>query len=53
VAAVDFGKGLKSMWDWQRGDVVAMYCANSIDTGVVTWGAQWAGGVVSPANPSA
>lgn len=51
-AAIDFGKGLKSMWDWQRGDVVALYTPNSVDTGAVTWGVHWAGGVVSPANPS-
>ncbi|KAB5580725.1 hypothetical protein GE09DRAFT_1083362 [Coniochaeta sp. 2T2.1] len=49
--ATDFGKGLKARWRWQKGDVLALYTPNSIDTAVVTMGALWAGGVVSPANP--
>ncbi|KAK5132264.1 hypothetical protein LTR08_009252 [Meristemomyces frigidus] len=49
--ASDFGKGLKSLWDWQKGDVLALYTPNCIDTPVVTWGCHFAGGVVSPANP--
>jgi 4-coumarate--CoA ligase len=49
--AADFGKGLKGSWEWQKGDVIALYTPNCIDTPVVTWGALWAGGVVSPANP--
>lgn len=50
-AAHEFGKGLKARWRWQRGDVLALYTPNSIDTAVVTMGALWAGGTVSPANP--
>ncbi|MCJ1449041.1 MAG: hypothetical protein MMC23_009560 [Stictis urceolatum] len=50
--AIDFGKGLKSAWEWKRGDVLALYTPNSIDTGIVTWGVHWAGGIVSPANPA-
>ena len=49
--ASDFGKGLKSIWDWQKGDVLGLYTPNSIDTPIVTWGCHFAGGVVSPANP--
>lgn len=49
--AIDFGKGLKSQWDWQKGDVLAFFTPNSIDTPAITWGTHWAGGVVSPANP--
>ena len=49
--AADFGKGLKGSWEWKKGDVIALYTPNCIDTPVVTWGALWAGGVVSPANP--
>lgn len=50
-AAIDFGKGLKSLWDWQKGDVLAFYTPNCIDTPAITWGTHWAGGIVSPANP--
>ncbi|KAH0551150.1 hypothetical protein GP486_007514, partial [Trichoglossum hirsutum] len=50
--AIGFGKGLKSIWNWQKGDVLALYTPNSIDTPAVTWGCHWAGGIVSPANPT-
>lgn len=49
--AEDFGKGLKSLLDWKKGDVLAMFAPNSIDTPAITFGTLWAGGVVSPANP--
>jgi 4-coumarate--CoA ligase len=49
--AEDFGKGLKFLLDWKKGDVLAMFAPNSIDTPAITWGTLWAGGVVSPANP--
>lgn len=49
--AIEFGKGLKSAWEWKKGDVLALYTPNSIDTPAIIWGALWAGGIVSPANP--
>ncbi|KAL8749492.1 MAG: hypothetical protein Q9199_007648 [Rusavskia elegans] len=49
--AIEFGKGLKSVWEWQKGDVLALFTPNSIDTPSVLWGCHWAGGIVSPANP--
>jgi 4-coumarate--CoA ligase len=49
--ALDFGKGLKSVWEWKKGDVLAIYSPNCIDTPAITWGAHWAGGILSPANP--
>ena len=49
--AIDFGKGLKSIWEWRKGDVLALFTPNCIDTPAITWGIHWAGGVVSPANP--
>lgn len=49
--AVEFGTGLKAVWDWQKGDVLALFTPNSIDTPAVVWGCQWAGGIPSPANP--
>lgn len=51
AAAIDFGKGLKGLWDWQKGNVLALYTPNCIDTPAITWGTHWAGGIVSPANP--
>ncbi len=49
--AIDFGKGLKSLWDWQKGDVLALFTPNCIDTPAIIWGCHWAGGILSPANP--
>ncbi|KAI4180172.1 MAG: hypothetical protein L6R41_007412 [Letrouitia leprolyta] len=49
--AIDFGKGLKSVWEWHKGDVMALFTPNCIDTPSVIWGCQWAGGIISPANP--
>ncbi|OJJ46646.1 hypothetical protein ASPZODRAFT_132744 [Penicilliopsis zonata CBS 506.65] len=51
-AALDFGKGLKAAWNWRKGDVLALFTPNCIDTPAVIWGTHWAGGVVSPANPA-
>ncbi|KAF7159235.1 hypothetical protein CNMCM5623_004507 [Aspergillus felis] len=50
--ALAFGKGLKAILDWKKGDVLALFTPNCIDTPAVTWGTHWAGGVVSPANPA-
>lgn len=49
--AVSFGKGLKALWRWRRGDVIALYTPNHIDVPVVISGALWAGAVITPANP--
>ncbi|KAL8641538.1 MAG: hypothetical protein Q9228_001658 [Teloschistes exilis] len=48
--AVEFGKGLKSVWEWRKGNVLGIFSPNSIDTPALIWGAQWAGAVVCPAN---
>lgn len=52
TGAIDFAKGLKSIYDFKKGDVLALYTPNSIDTPIVTWGTHWTGGIVSPANPA-
>ncbi|KAL9076836.1 MAG: hypothetical protein Q9161_000821 [Pseudevernia consocians] len=49
--AIEFGKGLKAAWEWRKGDVLALFTPNCIDTPAITWGVHWAGGIVSPANP--
>jgi 4-coumarate--CoA ligase len=50
--AIQFGAGLRSHWSWKKGDVLAVFSPNCIDTPAVTWGCHWAGGIVSPANPA-
>ncbi|KAI4153253.1 MAG: hypothetical protein LQ341_000557 [Variospora aurantia] len=50
--AVEFGKGLKSAWEWRKNDVLALFTPNSIDIPAIIWGCHWAGGIVSPANPA-
>ncbi|KAJ4162685.1 hypothetical protein NW754_014104 [Fusarium falciforme] len=47
-----FGRGLRHTFDWQKGDVLAFFAPNHIDTAVVNLGVLWAGGVASPANPT-
>lgn len=50
--ALDFGKGLRAVWDWKKGDVLAVFSPNCIDFPAITWGTHWAGGIISPANPT-
>ena len=51
TTAIDFGKGLKSVWEWQKSDVLALFTPNCIDMPAIIWGCHWAGGIISPANP--
>lgn len=51
ATASAFGYALRTQWNWSKGDVVATFAVNSIDTPVVTLGTLWANGVVSPSNP--
>lgn len=50
-AAVDFGKGLQGQYGFRKGDTLAIFSPNDVDTPAVVFGALWAGCVVSPANP--
>ncbi|KAK3995352.1 hypothetical protein QBC44DRAFT_320169 [Cladorrhinum sp. PSN332] len=50
-ASLNFGRGLQTLWGWKKGDVLAFYTPNSIDTPILTLGALWAGATISPANP--
>ncbi|KAF8426406.1 hypothetical protein EV426DRAFT_28638 [Tirmania nivea] len=47
-----FGVGLKSRWEWRKGDVMAMFSTNHIEYAIIVWGVHWAGGVLTTANPS-
>ncbi|ERF68087.1 hypothetical protein EPUS_06898 [Endocarpon pusillum Z07020] len=49
--SAEFAKGLQSLYDFRKGDVLGLFSPNSIDTPAITLGALWAGVIVSPANP--
>ncbi|KAF1830935.1 acetyl-CoA synthetase-like protein [Decorospora gaudefroyi] len=49
--ATTFGQGLQKVWDWQKDDILALYTPNDIDIPPVIYGAFYAGGIVTPANP--
>ena len=51
-AATTFAYGLRSVWDWKKNDVLALFTPNSIDVPPVIWGCHWAGGIVTAANPA-
>ncbi len=50
--ATAFGEGLCNLWDWQKGEILAIYAPNDIDFGPLVYGVFFAGGIVSPANPA-
>ncbi|KAF3926438.1 S-dihydroxybenzoyltransferase [Arthrobotrys entomopaga] len=47
----DLGIGLKTLWGWKKGDVMAVFTFNNVESPLLCWGVMWAGGVLSPANP--
>ncbi|KAF3912090.1 hypothetical protein ABW21_db0203628 [Orbilia brochopaga] len=47
----ELGVGLRSLWNWRKGDVMAVLTLNNVESPILTWGVLWAGGVLSPANP--
>jgi 4-coumarate--CoA ligase len=47
-----FGEGLRNLWDWQKDEVLALYAPNDIDIAPVIYGTFFAGGIVTPANPT-
>ncbi|PMD47869.1 phenylacetyl-CoA ligase [Hyaloscypha variabilis F] len=44
------GRGLLTKWNWQKGDIMAVFTPNSADIAAVTFGTLWAGGIVCPMN---
>ncbi|KAI0020159.1 hypothetical protein F4780DRAFT_743070 [Xylariomycetidae sp. FL0641] len=50
--AVAFGKGLKAAWGFGRGDTLGFFSPNSVDYAPAFFGAHWAGGAASTANPT-
>jgi 4-coumarate--CoA ligase len=49
--ASQFGSGLINLWTWRKNDVLALYAPNDIDIAPIIYGALYAGGIVTPANP--
>ncbi|KAL7930955.1 hypothetical protein V8C35DRAFT_310858 [Trichoderma chlorosporum] len=50
--ALEFGKGLRHVFNWQKGDVMGLFTPNNIDVPILNFGIHWAGGISSPANPT-
>lgn len=50
--AIEFGKGLRSEWGFGKGDALGFFSPNTIDYLPACFGAIWAGGVASTANPA-
>lgn len=50
--ALSLGANLQSQWGWQKGDILLVFTPNDIDIPALFWGCHWAGGVVSPVNPT-
>jgi 4-coumarate--CoA ligase len=50
--AAAFGHALRSLWNWEKGDVLGWYSPNCTDTPALHFGTLWACGIASPANPN-
>jgi 4-coumarate--CoA ligase len=50
--STNFGKGLVSLFNWRKGDVLPLFVANRIEIPAVAFGTLWAGGIVSLCNPA-
>ncbi|TGO86619.1 hypothetical protein BPOR_0289g00080 [Botrytis porri] len=48
---ISFGLGLHHHYSFIKGDVLALFSENNIDTPITMWGTHYIGGIVSPANP--
>ncbi|KAE9364011.1 acetyl-CoA synthetase-like protein [Stipitochalara longipes BDJ] len=44
------GRGLLTQWNWQKGDIMAVFTPNSAEIAAITFGTLWAGGIVCPVN---
>lgn len=51
-ASEAFASGIQRVFDWRKGDVLALCLPNSIHIPVATLGTLAAGGIVSPCNPA-
>lgn len=51
-AAIEFGRGLIVLCNLKQGDPVLLVSNNDVDVPVAVLGILWAGGIVSPANPT-
>ena len=51
-ASAAFGRGLRAAWGFGRGDALGFFSPNSVDYAAALFGALWAGGAATTANPS-
>lgn len=50
-SAIGFGQAIRTAWDWQKGEILAIYSPNDVDYATAVFGCHWAGGIVTTANP--
>ncbi|KOS19029.1 4-coumarate--CoA ligase 2 [Escovopsis weberi] len=50
--ATELGKGLRHVFNINKGDMVGLFTKNHIDVPLITLAMHWAGAVQTPANPS-
>ena len=48
--SIETGRGLLTKWNWQKGDIMAIFSPNSADIAAIVAATLWAGGVVCPLN---
>jgi 4-coumarate--CoA ligase len=47
---VEIGRGLLKQWNWQKGDITALFAPNCADIAAIVSATHWAGGIVCPIN---
>ncbi|KXJ95346.1 hypothetical protein Micbo1qcDRAFT_143614 [Microdochium bolleyi] len=52
ATALEFGKGLRAQWGFQKGDVLGFFSNNTIDFAPAFFGVLWCGGAAMTANPA-
>lgn len=52
ATALEFGKGLRASWGFQKGDVLGFFSNNTIDFAPAFFGVLWCGGAAMTANPA-
>jgi len=50
--ALEFGRGLRAQWGFQKGDVLGFFSNNTIDFAPAFFGVLWCGGATMTANPA-
>jgi long-subunit acyl-CoA synthetase (AMP-forming) len=48
--SIEVGRGLIKQWNWQKGDIMAVFAPNCADIATIMSATLWAGGIVCPIN---